>query len=585
MGIDIRTIILITGIIHMVQVLVFLHQYITNKSLKGPGWWLIWSATEFLGFFVLLLRSIPSFTPIAIIFQNPIILSGTIFVYIGVLRFFDKKINWKFIISFFICFIILHIFFILVHNKIQTRTLILDIFLSLIAFITAISLYKNKTPAIASIVNFNIAIFVIHGGIFSYRTVMIMLGTSINDVFSQSAFNFIQYFDALLMGLLWTLGFILMLNQRLNAEVSEAKTHFEKVFNTSPDAAVISRLSDGLFIDCNESYEKISGYNKDEILNQSSLGINLWKDPADRKEVVRMIVENGFCDNYEALFQRKDGEIITGLISAKIFMLKGVPHMISVTRDINDRKKAEKEIELKNEELLKLNAEKNKFFSIIAHDLRSPLGAFIGLTELLADEKLTYTSKQKKNMSLKMNHLASNLFNLLENLLEWSQIQNGHLRFTPEKLDLNMTVTESLRTLTESAENKAIEITVDVPDKVEVFADTYMLQTIIRNLVSNAIKFVEKGGKITISVDSAEENRTVIKVKDTGIGMTKQILENLFSIHSKSSRQGTSGEAGTGLGLLLCKEFVEKHNGKIWVESEVGKGSVFYFTVQSKAVV
>jgi len=179
-----------------------------------------------------------------------------------------------------------------------------------------------------------------------------------------------------------------------------------------------------------------------------------------------------------------------------------------------------------------------------------------------------------------MSKSATNLYRLLENLLEWAKIQRGLVHFEPGLLVLRQIVEESLIGIREPAQNKGIEITYDIPDNLKVFADSNILQTIIRNLVSNAMKFTPKGGKISVSAKTTGDKGVEISVKDTGIGMKPEMIDNLFRLDVKTNREGTEGEPSSGLGLLLCKEFVEKHGGKIWVESEVGKGSTFHFTLQ-----
>jgi signal transduction histidine kinase len=271
--------------------------------------------------------------------------------------------------------------------------------------------------------------------------------------------------------------------------------------------------------------------------------------------------------------------IDSALLIASVFPLLYFLVFRPFRTHIRERLQSEKEIKLKNEELKKLNSEKDKFFSILAHDLRGPLGAFMELTEMLADDSQDLTPDQKKDLSLDMNHSARNIFNLLENLLEWSKMQGGLNKFKPRLIGLIEEVNESTKIFIESVRNKAIELAVDIPIEQKVFADANMIKTVIRNLVSNAIKFTPKGGKITISATHEENNTSVIAVKDSGIGMTNAMVYNLFRLDSKSGRRGTEGESSNGLGLLLCKEFIEKHGGRIWVESEEGKGSVFYFTI------
>jgi signal transduction histidine kinase len=186
---------------------------------------------------------------------------------------------------------------------------------------------------------------------------------------------------------------------------------------------------------------------------------------------------------------------------------------------------------------------------------------------------------QAQEMAVSMNKSATNLYRLLENLLQWSQIQKGALSFNPEVIPVNQILTESIAMVVEPAKNKGIEITTDISDDLTVFADSNLLQTIIRNLMYNAVKYTDKGGKVNISAKNNVSKNVEIAVKDNGIGMDQIILDNLFRADMKPSRKGTEGEPCTGLGLLLCKEFVEKHGGKIWVKSEVEKGSTFYFTI------
>jgi signal transduction histidine kinase len=305
----------------------------------------------------------------------------------------------------------------------------------------------------------------------------------------------------------------------------------------------------------------------------------LWKNPAERDELVRIIEEKGFCENFEALFCRKDGVEFTGLLSAKTLLINNEPHLISVTRNIADRILAEEEIRFKNEELKKVNAEKDKFFSIIAHDLRSPFNGFLGLTELLARNSHVMAPVDIEQISINMRQSAGNIYSLLENLLEWSLMEQGLVVFKPSVYPLNLIIDESLIPLADSAHTKQIEIKYTIPQDFHVFADRNMIQTVIRNLVSNAVKFTPEKGKINLSVRVTEAGFVEIAIQDSGIGMSPQIIENLFKIDKKTNRKGTQGEPSTGLGLIICHDFIEKHGGKIRAESEVGKGSVFYISI------
>ena len=247
--------------------------------------------------------------------------------------------------------------------------------------------------------------------------------------------------------------------------------------------------------------------------------------------------------------------------------------------DITERMIAEAEIKYQNRELVKLDAEKDRFFSIIAHDLRSPFNSFLGLTQIMAEDLPSLTMAQIQEIALKMSKSATNLYGLLENLLEWSQMKNGAFTFAPEVIQLSLIVDGCIEIIQESARHKDIEIVNEIAVEVEVFADRNMIQTIIRNLVSNALKFTPKGGKISLSAITSDRHSIEISIKDSGIGMSRDLIDNLFRIDLKTNRLGTDDEPSTGLGLLLCKEFVEKQGGKIWVKSEVGNGSTFLFSI------
>jgi signal transduction histidine kinase len=251
-----------------------------------------------------------------------------------------------------------------------------------------------------------------------------------------------------------------------------------------------------------------------------------------------------------------------------------------LTRQKNEILEKNIAIEKTNEELLKINSEKDKFFSIIAHDLRGPFSGLMMLTEEMTAQINELDKEEIKEMLKAMQTSSTNLFRLLENLLNWARMKRGKIPFEPDNYSLNQVVNESLSLMMDQALAKKIEIELRIPSDIFVFADKNMLQTIIRNLVSNAIKFTHTSGRVFLSADRYETGLIVISVKDTGIGMSSDLASRIFRIDEKINRSGTEGEISTGLGLLLCKEFVEKHGGAIWVDSVEGKGSEFRFSIQ-----
>ena len=282
---------------------------------------------------------------------------------------------------------------------------------------------------------------------------------------------------------------------------------------------------------------------------------------------------------YEISIVKKNGEVRRLQVFRKEVLWNDERQYQVLYRDITDHKKAEEEIKLKNELLQAIIAEKDKFFSILAHDLRGPLSTFVAATQILTEEIQTMDMEEIEEITLSMKTSATNIYSLLENLLEWSQLKQGGMYFVPEKLNLKKNIGACIDVLSESAKGKGIKIAISIPDEMEVFADNHMFDTVIRNLVSNAIKFTPVGGKVSVTADCKSDHSIEVKISDSGIGMTPELKNKLFLLNENTSRKGTEGEPGTGLGLLLVKEFIEKHGGKIWVDSEVGKGSTFSFTI------
>jgi len=253
-----------------------------------------------------------------------------------------------------------------------------------------------------------------------------------------------------------------------------------------------------------------------------------------------------------------------------------------------DLKKAKKtisiqkeELEVHREKLKDLNASKDRFFSIIAHDLRNPIAGFLNLTEVLSNNFEIFSEDESKEFIDVMNQASKQLYNLLENLLQWSRAQTGSISFNPKPVLVKSLFENTIDNLMVNLESKKINISIKVEKETEVFVDEDMISTVFRNLLSNAIKFSHSGE--TISIRCSDEGEFVkISVIDNGVGINKIDQEKLFKIDQHVTTQGTSEEKGSGLGLILCKEFIEKNNGEIWVDSEINKGSSFNFTLPKK---
>lgn len=327
---------------------------------------------------------------------------------------------------------------------------------------------------------------------------------------------------------------------------------------------------------------------------------------ADPNEFITKVQELYSTNKYDLdTIYFKDGRVFERYTAPMVSNESSIGRVWSF-RDITERERAEQALKEVNEELIlskntiedslfernqiiselsetkdkleKLNSEKDKFFSIIAHDLKSPFQGFINLTELMAEDINDFTLDELTQLSKEIHKNSKNLFKLLQNLLEWAQMQKGTYKWEPQRFNLFDTITENIEVLKNRADQKGIILVMDCPNDIFVFADIAMINSVFRNLLSNALKFTNHDGKVTISA-SIEKNQCMVAVKDSGIGMTEIQLSKLFKIEEKVGQIGTDGEESTGLGLLLCKEFVEKNGGSISVESKIDCGSTFKFTL------
>jgi two-component system sensor histidine kinase/response regulator len=290
--------------------------------------------------------------------------------------------------------------------------------------------------------------------------------------------------------------------------------------------------------------------------------------------------------NLLSLDQKTFFQLIERRSEISIAMLKG---LVVRLRDYNqleaeltkkniEIEKQSKELEKQRTELEALNTTKDKFFAIIAHDLKNPFSTVLGLSELLAREFESFDSESLKNFITQIYKYSNNTFNLLENLLQWSMVQTGRMPMRPKIVNLKGIIEENVDLLIGNANQKNIEVKIVASNDCSAYVDVNQITTVVRNVLSNAIKFTPIDGSIEIAVESADDYWRVAVI-DNGMGIEEKDIVRLFHIDSNPTTIGTSQETGTGLGLILCKEFIERNGGKIWVESTVGKGSRFFFTV------
>lgn len=326
---------------------------------------------------------------------------------------------------------------------------------------------------------------------------------------------------------------------------------------------------------------------------QTQRTIDLWKIPQDvvadlsgHKQVAhimhmtvdpqKFIAEIQYQMEHVEEKRLDEVELIDGTImerySSPVFGADGTHYgRIYTFHDITDRKNFERQ-------LAQLNSDKDCFISILAHDLRSPFNSLLGFTELLSEKLHELTTQEIDTIATTINNTAQKTFTLLEDTLLWASVQSKKITYSPGLANISNIMTEVTEILEPVAQFKNIRLENNTKEELNTNVDIYMFKAILRNLISNAIKFTNKNGKIEISASHVGSN-TVVKVTDNGVGMKQEVIDKLFSFSRTNSSIGTANEAGTGLGLILCKDFVDKHNGKIWVESNIGEGTTVSFSI------
>lgn len=311
-----------------------------------------------------------------------------------------------------------------------------------------------------------------------------------------------------------------------------------------------------------------------------SFGIETFRSVYQNSGKMPIVVFTGNDDQQLALQAVREGAqdyLIKGTVSGNL-LSRTIGYAIERGKIKNELLSVQEELLKRSQELEILNATKDKFFSIIAHDLKNPFYSILGLADMVISDFHELSSDDMLSYIQSIRNSAQYSYELLLNLLEWANMQTGRLKFNPVRFDLSLTAAKSYNLLKMTAEKKGIEIRLELEDNLIIHADENMINTVLRNLLTNAIKFTKEGGKIILKAERDGE-KALISIIDNGIGMSDKTKEKIFRIDVSSSTKGTANERGTGLGLILCKEFIEENGGNIWFVSEQGKGTTFYFTV------
>ena len=361
-------------------------------------------------------------------------------------------------------------------------------------------------------------------------------------------------------------------------KLHDSELRYRRLFESARDGILILDAYTGQIIDVNPFLIEILGYRYDEFIGKELWEMGIFRNIEESKAAFIELQNKGYIRFENMPLETKNGLQINVEYVSNVYYVDKVKVIQCNIRDISERRQMEIALKESETRLRELNSTKDKFFSIIAHDLRSPFSSIIGLSELLTEKMHKKDYEGIEEYTAIIQNSSWRAMDLLTNLIVWARLQTGRMEFKSENVDLVSLINEVTELSSDFARQKSLTIYREVPSSIIVLGDKAMISSVLRNLISNAIKFTNPGGKIVISTEQNKNILTII-VTDNGVGIKKNEIDKLFHIESCISTPGTKEEQGTGLGLILCYDFVQKHGGKIWVESEAGKGSIFKFTI------
>jgi PAS domain S-box len=379
--------------------------------------------------------------------------------------------------------------------------------------------------------------------------------------------------------LLGVLGVARDISERARAyellRLSEEK--FATAFRVSPDSVNLNRLSDGTYLEVNEGFTAIAGYQPEEVLGKSSLELNIWANPADRLQLVQELQQHGFVRNLEAQFRCKDGSLITGQMSARIITVNGEQCLLNITRDISERKRYEEELQQARQAAEAANRAKSEFLANMSHEVRTPLNGIMGMSHLL---HMTPLADEQQDYLRHLDDSAQSLLSVINDLLDLTRIESGGFGTEQADFQLDQLARDILRIHQPVAQRKGVLLQLELADGMPglLRGVPLRLKQVLHNLVGNAVKFTDQG-RVVLSISPiivpGQSLRVRFAVCDSGIGMEPETIKRIFDPFSQADESISRRYGGTGLGLTICRRLTELMGGTIEVESTPGQGSCF----------
>jgi PAS domain S-box-containing protein len=539
MKLDITTILFIASLVYATQTIALFLQYMLNKSYQGLKFWLLGFLWQSCGFFLMPLINVKPVWALSML-ANPLILLGLLFLNAGTVAFLEKKRNGWFSIASFSVFLALYAYFIFFNNSIEGRSILVFLSTAAISMKIAFVIFHGKRGEFAASANFTASIFAAYGLSQIAITVVTVslppLG-SYADIYQQPI-RMLSFILPLFVSMLWTFGFILMINQRLNAESREEKEKLRLVFDISPDAQLITRLDDGSIVDVNSGFLSITGHARQDVIERTTVNLDAWANNEDRRRYLAEVNEKGAVKDEEFVFLRKDKSQFIGLVSGSKIMIGGRPHAISVIQDVTERRRAEERIH-------GLLAEKELILKEVHHRIKNNMNTICSLLSLQAGSLTDPVSISALRDAESRVQSMQMLYDKLYRSNSFSELSAS--QYFPPLID---------EIVANFPNTNAVTIEKEIGDFPLQVGALQPLGIIINELLTNIMKYAFKGGgdhRVKISL-SRSEKRVSLVVADNGRGMPESV----------------DFEHPTGLGLVLVKALAEQLRGTIKIEREAG---------------
>jgi PAS domain S-box-containing protein len=567
-AIDIRSLALAIGIAEVVQVAALYLQFRLTRGYRGTGWWLLWSACSAGGFFLMLSRdSAPAgLVDATILLTNVLLLAGQVCLYIGVVRFAGGRENLPVIAVGCGAFLLATLFALFIARDENLRVLALYIVSAGFNILAGAGLFKRSGKGYSASSDFVSAVLLLQTAYLLIRCAAAATYSPFESVFLPTMWQVATFFVTSLAGLLLTFGLIIMVGQRANSEMREAHEEFVLIFNTGPDASIISRLDDGSIREVNGQFTALTGYSWDEAAGRSAIDLGLWRDPGDYHRMARELASGELCAWYVAPLAARDGRRIDSVISARAVTIGGVPHAITLIRD--------------NTEILRQDEERQRIGRLdalgrlagrISGEMEGLLSEALGIVTLAGMEASHGTALRERLRNAEKTMLEAG--EKLRRLQAFDRDTSpSHSRVAMGDLAMD-TVSFILR-------GSDIQCRMLMPpDLWPAEIDRGQISQVLNLLVSNAMKAASAGEAIEVSAENilagperglpvAEGRYVRVSVSDQGEGITPEHMEHIFDPFAGSSAEG-------GLGLAACFNIARRHGGHLGVQSQPGRGTTF----------